>query len=163
MALATQNSNLAWQKVKIALDQFAAPNSTREALKALKARLALTGGNPDLQFVPFTAAQAAAAGGTDLIGAAAKVYALYAQNKRAAAGTQSFFDVHGAASDASAATVELSAAFQAITTKQTALVIRDEGLALATGVTVTAVTAPGGTTDSDAADSPDGFLIVGAA
>lgn len=162
MALAVQSSNLVWQKVRIALDTLEAPASTSAALKQLKEYLATVGGNPDLEFAPFTAAQAAAAGGTDLIGGAAKIYAIVARNHRAAAGTQSFCDFHGAASDASAATVEGEFSFQAITTKQTALLVRQEGLAFATGVTVSGVTAPGGTTDADEADCPDGFLVIGA-
>jgi hypothetical protein len=64
MALSTENANLVWQKVKMAL--MDASPAVQQQFADLKMYLSTQGRNPDLQFIPFTETQAIANGGTDL-------------------------------------------------------------------------------------------------
>jgi hypothetical protein len=100
------------------------------------------------------------AAGTDLTTAtAATVYGIYAKGRRTSGTTSSFLDFHAATTDAATTTTVDSIRFKA--TGQQVAVIHPTGVAFETSVLVHGATAVGGTVDSSAADSADGFVIVG--
>lgn len=157
MAVSTENANLVWQKVKAAL--MNASPAAQAAFAGLKQYLATQGGNPDLQFIPFSAADIVVDTGYSPIGAACKVYGLYAKNSGAGDGTDSFIALHNAADNASAGFVggviqDDNDAF---------LAIKHNGWSFATDLTISAATAMAGATESAAANAADGFVIIGAA
>lgn len=109
----------------------------------------------ELQFVPFDQT-----GNADSVIAdvACKLYAIYAK-KPSGSSTDAWLKGSDHATVAAAngdIVVKLSAA------AEHALVFPD-GLALATGLTIASHTAVDGSTDSDDADAPGGFCIIGAA
>lgn len=159
MALALQDGALVWQKVAKAL--AGANPASAAAFRELKTYLVTQGKNPDLQFIPFTAEQAVTAAGTDLVGAASTVYGIYAKGRRTSGTTSSFLDFHAAATDAATTTTVDSFRFKAV--GQQFATVHPSGVAFETGLTVHGATAVGGTVDSSAADSADGFVVVGAA
>lgn len=159
MALATQNSNLVWQKVKIAL--LNASPAAQEGFAALKAYLAQQKGNPDLQFVPFSAEQIVTNGGFSPDVDAARVYGIWVKGRRTSGTTASFVAIHDA-TDNSATTTTVET-FKFNLTGQQYFTINPDGFLLGTELTVSAATAVGGATESSAADAADGFVIVGGA
>lgn len=159
MALVTENANLVWQKVKMAL--MNGDPAIQNAFLDLKMYLATQRRNLDLQFVPYTAEQSIANGGTDLIGAAATVYAWYANGRRTSATTAAYLAVHAAATNGATTTTLVTSRFNL--TGQKFASMFPSGLACETGVTISAADAVGGATESTAALSADGFLILGAA
>ena len=80
MAVVLENSQLVWQKVKNALAN--ATPATQDAFQGLRKYLSTQGRNPDLQFIAYSEAQAIASAGTDLTGAACKVYGWYGKASR---------------------------------------------------------------------------------
>jgi hypothetical protein len=90
MAVVLENSQLVWKKVKNALAN--ANPAAQDAFLALRKYLSTQGRNPDLQFIAFSEAQAIVAAGTDLTGAACKVYGVYAKAAAARSGTTSAFE-----------------------------------------------------------------------
>lgn len=161
MAVVLENSNKVWQKVRMALDSVGGGAAARTMFKELKAFLATQGGNPELQFIPFSAEQAVTAAGVDLTAAPCKVFGVYAKGRRTTGTTSSFLDFHAAATDAATTTTILDFRFKAV--GQQVIWANPSGLASETGLTVHAATAVGGTVDSVAADAADGFVIIGAA
>lgn len=157
MALAVENANLVRQKVKIAL--MNANPVTQGAFKELLAYLATQKRNPDLQFIPFTEAEADAAGGTAKMDAACKLYGIYVKKENSA--TDNFFWAYDdAANDGTAADARVSLAL--LVANDESLYINPAGLDMAAGVVVTQyVTDALGA--SDGSNGGDGFLIVGAA
>lgn len=158
MALVTENANLVWQKVKMAL--MDAEPAIQNTFLDLKMYLATQKRNPDLQFIPFTAEQAITNDGVDLIGAASTLYGWYAKGRRTTGTTASFLALHAAATSAATTTTLVTARFKAISQKLAA--IFPFGLACETGMTISAATTVGGQTESATADAADGFVIVGA-
>lgn len=159
MAYVPEDGNLVWQKVRQALT--GAGPEAQNAFKALKEFIVSQKGNPNLQFIPFSAEQAVTAAGVDMVGAACTLYGVYAKGRRTTGTTSSFLDFHAAASDAATTTTVWSFRFKA--TGQRAVATSGSGIAIETGLTVHGATAVGGTVDSSAADSADGFVVIGAA
>lgn len=158
MAIALETSSNVWHKVAKALTN--ASPAAQEAFRGLRKWLVEQGGNPDLQFVPFSAALLVVNTGYSPIGAACSVYGVYAKNAGTGDGTDSFFALHDAADNASAAL--FAAVIQDDNDEIVAAYPRNGGLAFATDLTLSAATTIGGATESAAANACDGFVIVGA-
>lgn len=161
MAVSVESSNLVWQKVKIALETLKASELVKDAFRRLKMDLATLNGNPDLEFVPFSAAQVVTNTGYSPIGAACKVYAVYAKNAGAGDGTDSFLTLHDAADNTSAGTI--GAPIQDDKDEILYIEASRGGIAFATDLTISAATALAGATESAEANACDGFVIIGAA
>jgi hypothetical protein len=78
MALTVQDGVLVWQKVAKAL--AGANPASQAAFRDLKNYITTQGGNPQLQFIPYTAAQAIVNLGTSLVGGACTLYGWYGKN-----------------------------------------------------------------------------------
>lgn len=155
-AFAVENSNKTWQRVKAAL--AGANPAAVEAFAQLKMYLATQKKNIDLQFLPFTAAQAAAAGGTVLGSGTGTVYGWYV--KKTATATQNTIKLYDDATDDTTAGNAIAAADLRAASTEVAS-IRPTGQALATGLVVTAHTTLLGTTDGSSANAGSGFVIIG--
>lgn len=164
MALATQNANLVRQKAYNAVYGYST-SSTRKvspghfyAFKALFLHLASNKGNPDLQFVPFSASQITTNAGYSPDVDACTLYAFYGLARRTSGTTASFIALHDATDNTSAAEIvnHINAAGQSF------MNLYPDGKPFATEVTVSAATTIGGATESSATDAVDGFLIIGA-
>lgn len=154
MALTLENINLTKQRTRFATRTPGA----METLKALFLHLQQLR-NPDLQFVVFDCTD-----NTDIVIAdvACKVYAIY-YKKPATSTTAAWLKCSDSASAAAAAgdvVVPLPAAAAAL--KEAAVVFPD-GLNMVNGFTLATHQSVNGNTDSADADSPSGFVIVGAA
>lgn len=154
MALASLRP-LAQIKQLARIDAAKSP-AVAEALRALYKHLEQ---NPkELAWLPFTTS-----GAVDVVisDSPCKVYAVMLK-KRAGSTVAAWFKASNHATVA-ALSGELTVALDATTpaTKAQCLIFPD-GLPFATGVTIASHTATGGTTDSAAADSQDGFFLVGA-
>lgn len=158
MALSVQDGVQVWTKVRQAL--AGANPASQAAFRVLREYMATQGGNPQLQFIPYTAAQAVTNGGTSLVGGACTLYGWYFKGARTSGTTASFQAIHDAA-DNSATTTTIDTARLKATGEQGA-VIHPTGVALATDAVISAATAVGGATESSAADASNGFIIVGA-
>jgi hypothetical protein len=128
------------------------------ALKAFFLHWAANKNNADLQYLPYTAEQAIAAGGTDLAGGAATVYVWFAKGRRTSGTTSSWQELVDAAANSTDASVMASIRFKAAGDQF--IQVFPAGLAFATAVTVAAVTIASGSVESSAADASDGFLLV---
>lgn len=172
MALATQNANLVRQKAYNAVYATGTGTSSNSvspyhfyAIKALFLHLASNKGNPDLQFVPFSAEQiiANASLGYSPDVDACKVYAWFGKARRTSGTTSSFITLYDAAvgadtdADTGGVVVEVIKA-----TGQQFLFVWPDGKAIATEIAIQAATTMEGGTESSAADAIDGFVIVGA-
>lgn len=157
MALATQDGVLVWQKVSKAL--LGANPAQQAAFRDLKNYITTQGGNPQLQFVSYTAAQAVTNLGTSLVGGACTLYGWYGKTARASGTTSAFEALHDAA-DNSATTTTIDTA-RTKATGQSFAVIHPTGTAFATDVIISSATAVGGATESAAGDASNGFVIVG--
>ena len=165
MALATQNANLVRQKAFHFTNNggSAAASSHAEIWRELKAffmHLAVNKGNPDLQFIPFTAAQVTTAAGYNPDVDACTLYAIYLRGRRTTGTTAAFFSVHDAATDAATTTTVWTFKFNV--TGQEYFASSPDGHVIATDITLGTATTVGGTTDSAEADAADGFVIIGA-
>jgi hypothetical protein len=159
MAVVLENSQLVWKKVKNALAN--ATPASQEAFQGLRKYLSTQVGNPDLQFIAYSEAQAIASAGTDLVGAACKVYGWYGKASRTTGTTSAFLALHAAAT--SNATTTTIATNRIKATGQTFSNIYPRGLAAETGLTIDSATAVGGATESTTPDGADGFVVIGAA
>lgn len=157
MAITLQDGNLVWQKVNKAL--VGANPAIQEAFRNLKVYMSTQKGNPQLTFLPFTAEQAITNDGVDLAGQAVTIYGFYAKGRRTTGTTTSYLSVHAAATSAASSTAIISSRFKAVS--QEFAYISAFGLASETGLTIAGDTLIGGQTESSAADSADGFLVVG--
>ena len=158
MAVSLQDGTFVWQKVAKAL--MAANPASQAAFRDLKNYMTTQGGNPQLQFVAYTAAQAIVNLGTDLIGGASTLYGWYAKANRTTGTTASFQAIHDATDNSATTTTTVTRKIN-LTGQQFAYV-DPVGLALATGAVISAATAVGGSTESAVADATIGFIIVGA-
>lgn len=158
MAISLQNSQLVWQKVAKAL--AGASPAAQEAFRNLKTYIATQGGNPQLQFVPFSAEQITTDGGYTPVVGTALVYGWYAKARRSSGTTAAFMSLHDATTNGATTTTIDTAKFNL--TGQDAFGIHSIGFRLGTDLTVACATAVGGATESSAADAADGFVIVGA-
>lgn len=160
MALTVQDGVIVWQKVKQAL--VGANPANQNAFRVLREYLATQGGNPQLQFIPYTKAQSIVNNGTSLVGGAGTLYGWYANTTRAAAGVAAFTALHDAADNTATTTTLDSAKIDAVTTAQSFAFIHPLGRAFATDIVISSATAVGGATESVAADGNQGFVLVGA-
>jgi len=159
MAVVLQASNLVWEKVKQATSN--ANPEVKATFKALRDWLVTQKGNPDLQFITYSAEQAATDHGVDLVGAACTLYGWYAKARRTTATTVAFQALHSAATnDATTTTVVTS---RINLTGQQFSWVTGRGVAIATGLTIASADAVGGSTETTAALATDGFVIIGAA
>lgn len=160
MAIALENPNLVWQKVKIALMASAANPSAVEAFFELKKYLAQQKGNPNLQFVPYSAEQIVTNGGYCPDVDACTIYGFFAKGRRTSGTTASFVTVNDATDNSGTTTTVYSKRFKV--TGESVAIIDPIGQVIATDITVSGATAVGGATESSAADAADGFLVIGA-
>lgn len=167
MALTTQNANLVRQKAYNAVYGTGTGTSTNSvspyhfyAVKSFFLHMAMNKGNPDLQFVAYTAEQAVTNNGTSLIGGACTLYMWFGKARRTSGTTSSFQAIHDAADNTATTTTINTARIKA--TGEQFVFIHPNGVAIATDVVISAATAVGGATESSTADATDGFVIVSA-
>ena len=158
MAIALQDGVQVWQKVKQAL--VGANPTNQAAFRVLREYLATQGQNPQLQFIPFSAAQIVTNGGYSPDVDACTVYGFYVKGRRTTGTTASFIALH-AATDNSATTTTIATSRFKVTGQSFAMVF-PAGLACETELTVSAATTVGGPTESAEADAGDGFVLIGA-
>lgn len=170
MALATQNANLVRQKAYNAVYGTGTGTSTDSvspyhfyAVKAFFLHMAINKGNPDLQFIPYTAEQATTNGGYSPDIDAANVYAWFGKARRTSGTTAAFETLlDGTTSgDSDAVTTQITVQRIRLTGQQF-FFVWPNGFAIATDLTIASTTTLGGATESTAANSTDGFVIVGA-
>ena len=159
MAVVLESSQLVWQKVKNALAN--AGPASQEAFRGLKQYLATQGGNPDLQFISYSEAQAIVDHGTDLVGAACKLYGFYGKASRTSGTNVAFVAIHAAADNSATTTTLDTVRIKAA--GQTFSIIHPRGHASETGLTIASATTVGGPTESTTPDGADGFVVIGAA
>lgn len=167
MALSTANANIARQKALIAVYGSGTGTTSNSVspyhyygLKQFFLHWAANKGNADIQFIPYSTAQAIVNLGTDLVGAACTLYVWYGTAARTTGTTASFQAIHDAGDNSATTTTVDTVKINAV--GQQFLVVHPNGVALATGCTISAATAVGGATESAAADATNGFVIVGA-
>lgn len=158
MAIALQDGISVWQKVAKAL--AGANPATAAAFRELKTYLTTQGGNPQLQFVPFTAEQIVTNLGYSPDVDASTLYGVYVKGRRTTGTTSAFFAIHAATDNSATTTTVLTERFKA--TGQSFAAVYPTGVAVETELTVSAATTVGGATESSAADAGDGFVLVGA-
>lgn len=158
MAIALQGSNKVWMKVQTAL--VGASPGAQAQFKALKLWLATQKRNVDLQFVPFSAEQIVTDDGYSPDVDACTIYGVYAKGRRASGTTTAYVTVHAAATSAAGTTGILAARLKAV--DQELALISPSGLACETELTISGATLIAGQTESSAADSADGFVLIGA-
>ena len=170
MALSLESPLLVRQKVYAALDAVGLPgvatNRGGSAKKTLWWATAreffnqwVTQGNANLQFVPFSEADADDADGTGLIDAGCKIYMLYVKKAGTATTENTVKLFESATVDTTATEQTLSIIVNALA--QEAMLVYPTGFAQATGITVTQHTTIEGSTDGS--DGADGFIVIGAA
>ncbi len=158
MALTVQDGVQVWQKVKQAL--AGANPANQAAFRVLREYLATQGGNPQLQFIPYTAAQAVTDTGTSLVGGACTLYGWYGHGARTTGTTASFQAIHDASTNGATTTTVDTVRLGIV--GESFSVVHPTGRILATDAVISAATAVGGATESAAADASNGFIIVGA-
>ena len=167
MALSLEDSNLVWQKAKIALatpGTAAAPGGgsvATAAFKALKERLAGVGGNPTLQLVPIVASSIDDTGGQILADVACRLYGVF--GRKQATGVDTFLNIIDDATDDTFAETVAKIVLPFMESGDEAFVIYPAGLAMTIGVVAKGYVDNDGATDAAAADTPNGFVIIGAA
>ena len=163
MSLSLQDANLVRQKVYNALQSGGANGPAKQRLWWTIAREFFrdhvsTRGNANLQFVPFSEADADGAAGTPIVDAGCKVYLFYVKKLNAATANvvKLFNDV---TDDTTTTDQELSISLDAA--NQEAAMVYPTGYSFATGIVVTQHTTIEGATSGS--DGGDGFIVIGAA
>lgn len=163
MALSLENPNLVRQKVYAALSGTNNPSAQNRlfwsAAREFFRNWVSEGANANLQFIPYSEADADAAGGTVLADAACKVYVFYV-NKTGSATTENTTKLFDDATDDTTTTDQVLGLTTAAA-GQEAITVYPTGFSMAAGVVVTQHTTPEGTTDGS--DGGDGFIVIGAA
>ena len=155
MALTLESINLVKQRTR--WQTLNAPGAV-EALRSLWQHMEQKG-NPDLQFVKF---EKATTNDVVLADVPCRIYAIY-YKKPAASTTASWMKISDHATVCSTTgDIEIPLAAAAAAGKEGCVVFHD-GLSMAIGATWATHTALAGNTDSNAADTPAGFVIVGPA
>jgi hypothetical protein len=157
-AFAFESGNLVWQKVAKAL--LSANPGVAASFKALRQYVVEQKGNPDCQFIPFTAA--AIDTGTDGLVAGTgtgKLLGVYFKRVSDVDTTSAFNEVFDDATDNSTAANAL-VILRTTALNQERAWIDPVGISLATGLVVSSTTVPAGTTESAATESSNGFLVV---
>lgn len=163
MALSTESANkvrikaFAAVTVKQGTTQGNGDPIAQYALKSFFLNWAANKGNADLQFLPFSEADADGNGGKVLLDAACRVYFVYTSKENSA--TDNWTKLYDDSTDDSTdgdAVLSLPQ-FEA---KDDSFYVNSNGLPMATGVVVTQHTTQVGSTDGD--NGASGFVIVGA-
>lgn len=154
MALALESAGKVRQKTRnITLDPV-----IFYSLKAFFLYWATNKNNADLQWVPFSEADADDADGTGVVDAACKVHVIYI--KKSASDTDNYFKLFDSAT-VDTTTTEQRIVLPLFIASESQIWVSNAGLPFAAGVTVTQHTTSEGTTD--ASDGGGGFLIISAA
>jgi hypothetical protein len=154
MALTLENINLVKQRTRWEVRTPGAMEALRSLWKHMEQK-----GNPDLQFVAFER------NGTDdnvIADAACRIYAIYFKKPATSTTAAWLKGSDHAATAAAAGDVVINLEAAAASLKEACPVFHD-GLSMSTGFTMACHTAVDSNTDSAAADSPAGFVILGAA
>ena len=157
MALSLQDGIFVWQKVAKAL--AGANPGIAQPFRELKTYVATQLGNPQLQFIPYTAEQIVTDTGYQAADTAGTLYAAYAKGRRTTGTTASFVALHAATTNGATTTTIWTTRFKAV--GQATAAIYPNGLAVETAFTLSAATTVGGATESSAADAADGFIVIG--
>jgi hypothetical protein len=164
MALALESISLASRRIDATL---ATQNASPLAVKAFKALIEelLSRGVAELQVLPFEGStiDTGSNGLVLLTSAVAKYYGIYAKRVTGSDVTAAFVEVLDDATDNTSAATTLLASLRTNAANEEQFHIFSNGEVLATGIVVSAVTAPTGATESAATESSYGFVIVGAA
>src|SRR5882672_5580520 len=132
MAFTGQDGVLVWQKVAKAL--AGSHPAAAAAFRDLKNYITTQGGNPQLQFVPYTAAQAIVDGGTSLVGGACTLFGFFGKAARTTGTTASFQALHDAASNAATTTTVDTTKIRA--TGEQFTIIHANGLVITTDLVI---------------------------
>lgn len=132
------------------------------AIKSFFLYWAANKGNLDLQFIPYTAEQATTNAGYNPDIGPSTLYVWFAKARRTSGTTAAFETLLDGASsgDSDAVTTQISVNRIRATGDQF-ITVWPTGFALATDLTIASTTTLGGATESSAANSSDGFVIVG--
>lgn len=141
-----------WNKVYAAL--FNAERSVIESFHALQTKLEATG-DPQLRFVPFTAAQTIEANGTTLVDVPCRIYGWYAQKADTSALAALLLDN----SDAGFADQVVVSQFKEASDTHAGISVK--GIVCDTALSVLSRSDVSWATPSVEADAPHGFIIVG--
>ena len=162
MALSLQSPSLVRQKVYAHLggtnNQTTRQKLWWRAAKEFFEQWVTTGGNADLQFLPFAEADADAAGGTVLADAPCQVYLFYV--KKLASATENTVKLFDDATD-DATTTDQAISMIMGASGQECMHIYPTGFDMLAGAVITQHTTPEGVTDGS--DGGDGFIVIGAA
>lgn len=156
-----EDANLVWQKVNIALDSLGAKSFHRDAFRALKAYLSQVKKNPNLQFVNVIATTIDDANGQVIMDGPCKIYGIYLKKQATSVDVYTAF-LNDDTDDASPIT-DVRVVLGTIDSSEQCAAFYPDGLAMSVGVVGKAYTEFDGTTDSSSADTPNGFVILGAA
>lgn len=161
MAFVGQDGVFVWQKVFKQLAQSGETHTGASpvavaAFQALQDYMAGAKGNPQLQILPFSEANADAANGTSLLSGASHVFGFYV--KKYSSGTDNTVKLFDDATDDTTTTDQrLSIVLEAAS--QEGFQIFPDGFAMPTGIVITQHTTVEGT--SDGSDGGDGFVLIG--
>lgn len=170
MALATESAGKVRERVRKAISNSTGTTTASVnpyhffALKAFFLHWAANKGNADLQYVPYSAEDAIVNTGFVIMDAACSLYVWFAKARRTSGTTASWEEIYDAAAlggDSDIIGDEISI-HQIRATGQQFLEVWPAGYSAAAGVVLKSVTALEGATESTAANSTDGFFIVGA-
>lgn len=162
MAISLQSANLVRQKALAAVIAkgvgTTAGNGDPIALYALKAFFLNWSqkGNADLQFLPFSEAQADAAGGTALADAACRIYFVYTRKENAA--TDNWTKIYDDSTD-DTTDGDAILSIPQFEANADSFYVSSPGIPVATGIVVTQHTTQVGSTDGS--DGGGGFVIIG--
>lgn len=158
MALSLESAGLVRQKAR----EFSQSPLIFYSLKAFFHHHAQFNNNSDLQFLPINGTDIDAAGGQDhAIDAACRVYFVYL--KKAATATDTFYVLFDDATNDAGAETDARVQLALLESAEEAIAVYPKGLVMAAGL-VSKGYSDGYTnaTDASEADTPNGFLIVGA-
>lgn len=158
MAHTTEDSNLVWQKVRIAAETLGLHPEIVNQLRDLKQVLATVRGNVNLKFTPISATTNGSDGGNaaTVISDTANTALVALVLKKSTGSTLAYNTIsnHGSAVQA-----QKEVLLAATTAGRQIAAFYPKGLAFATGITFGTVTAYNGSTQSLKVDSADGFAI----
>ena len=159
-ALSLQAPSLVQQKVHQMLYTSASAKTRLwwSAAREFFTQWQISGGNADLQFIPFAEADADAAGGTSLVNEPCQVYMFYVS--KLASATENTVKLFDDATD-DATTTDQAQGITLGAASQEAMLVFPTGFDMAAGAVITQHTTPEGVTDGS--DGGDGFIVVGAA
>lgn len=173
MAFSGSNANVARQKAYNAVYGTGTGTSSDSvspyhfyAIKQFFLHWAINKGNADLQFVPYSAEDAVVTtDGTTLCTAACTLYAWYGKGRRTTGTTAAFESLYqgNAGGGDSDPVGDIILSQRLNLTGQQWLTIHPNGFIVSSaGLSIVSTTAIDGTTESSAANSHDGFVIIGA-